>query len=733
MTQWRKFQFFEREEIKDEPALAVKGLNITCCANGRGHIIFGDQSGQLHMLNRSFGMTSFPAFESATRLVYQFKKSGFLLAVGEDEDTTTSIVKLWNLEKLDKNGHPVNVRSFKILSGKYANVKPTLIAVHEAHGQLAIALENGLIVHVKGDIIRDRFTRQQLLAPESKDLVTGLEFCEARNSVFLFAATERCILCYDILNSIHPEEVDMAGCPIGACTMSEGQDFVVGRPEAVYFYEVDGRGPCFAFDGANKTLTWFRGYLVVRSQEAPGKPNVVNIYDLANKFIAYTGSFSDILYIVSEWGSVYIVTVDKKIFRVEEKDTQTKLEMLFKKNLYTVALNLAQGQQYDGVATTDIYRKYGDHLYAKGDYDSAISQYMKTIGRLEPSYVIRKFLDGQRIHNLTSYLQALHEKRLATSDHTTLLLNCYTKLKDVAKLDHFIKTGSEFHFDVETAIKVLRHAGYFDHALYLAKVHHEHDLYLRIQLEDIKQYSDALDYISELTYQEAQAQLKAHGKVLVTQLPEQTTNLLMKICTTGAAGFKRSEDANAPTTRVDAEEFIHLFVDHPEWLVRFLEFVIKYDHQSSRTVYNTLLELYLREAQEYSGASGSSEEKAISLLQNDQARYDVDHALGLAQARNFKAGVLYLYEKLKLYNEILQFHMDQNDHEQIMRACMKFGARDPNLWIQVLSYFAGKTELCHKEITEILANIDRENLLPPLLVIQVKQLVSMFRKVAFLE
>ena len=49
---------------------------------------------------------------------------------------------------------------------------------------------------------------------------------------------------------------------------------------------------------------------------------------------------------------------------------------------------------------------------------------------------------------------------LASSDHTTLLLNCYTKLKDVEKLDEFLKASGatedqpSLHFDVETAIKV---------------------------------------------------------------------------------------------------------------------------------------------------------------------------------------------------------------------------------------------------------------------------------------
>jgi hypothetical protein len=39
-----------------------------------------------------------------------------------------------------------------------------------------------------------------------------------------------------------------------------------------------------------------------------------------------------------------------------------------------------------------------------------------------------------------TYLQVLHSRGLANADHTTLLLNTYTKLKDVERLDQFIKT-----------------------------------------------------------------------------------------------------------------------------------------------------------------------------------------------------------------------------------------------------------------------------------------------------
>ena len=51
--------------------------------------------------------------------------------------------------------------------------------------------------------------------------------------------------------------------------------------------------------------------------------------------------------------------------------------------------SLARSQSYDdGLA--EIRRRYGDHLYSKGDYGSAIEQYKNAIKHLEPSYVIRK-------------------------------------------------------------------------------------------------------------------------------------------------------------------------------------------------------------------------------------------------------------------------------------------------------------------------------------------------------
>lgn len=109
-----------------------------------------------------------------------------------------------------------------------------------------------------------------------------------------------------------------------------------------------------------------------------------------------------------------------------------------------------------------------------------------------------QYLDTQRIHNLIEYLEELHEHHKATADHTTLLLNCYAKLKDIDKLEKFIKSPGDLKFDLDTAISMCRQGGYYEQAAYLAKAHKEHELVVDILIEDSKSYEEALDYICRL-------------------------------------------------------------------------------------------------------------------------------------------------------------------------------------------------------------------------------------------
>ncbi|XP_004456349.1 vacuolar protein sorting-associated protein 11 homolog isoform X1 [Dasypus novemcinctus] len=753
--QWRRFVFFDKELVKEPlgndgaapgaaPAsgpTASKFLclppGITVCDSGRGSLVFGDMEGQIWFLPRSLQLSGFQAYKLRVTHLYQLKQHNILASVGEDEEGINPLVKIWNLEKRD-GGNPLCTRIFPAIPG----TEPTVVScltVHENLNFMAIGFTDGSVTLNKGDITRDRHSKTQILHKGNYP-VTGLAFRQAGKTTHLFVVTTENVQSYIVSGKDYPcVELDTHGCGLRCSALSDpSQDlqFIVAGDECVYLYQPDERGPCFAFEGHKLIAYWFRGYLVIVSRDRKLSPKseftsrdsqssdkqILNIYDLCNKFIAYSTVFEDVVDVLAEWGSLYVLTRDGRVHALQEKDTQTKLEMLFKKNLFEMAINLAKSQHLDSDGLAQIFMQYGDHLYSKGNHDGAVQQYIRTIGKLEPSYVIRKFLDAQRIHNLTAYLQTLHRQSLANADHTTLLLNCYTKLKDSSRLEEFIKTKSEseVHFDVETAIKVLRQAGYYSHALYLAENHAHHEWYLKIQLEDIKNYQEALRYIGKLPFEQAESNMKRYGKILMHHIPEQTTQLLKGLCTDYQPSPEGHGDREAPGCRANSEEFIPIFANNPRELKAFLEHMSEVQPDSPQGIYDTLLELRLQNwaHEKDPQIKEKLHAEAISLLKSGRFANVFDKALVLCQMHDFQDGVLYLYEQGKLFQQIMHYHMQHEQYRQVIAVCERHGEQEPSLWEQALSYFARKEEDCKEYVAAVLKHIENKNLMPPLLVVQ---------------
>ena len=343
--------------------------------------------------------------------------------------------------------------------------------------------------------------------------------------------------------------------------------------------------------------------------------------------------------------------------------------MKFISNYVSVAVKIAKNQHCDAKGLVDIYRQFGDHLYAKGDHPGAIEQYTKTIGVLEPSYVIQKFLDAQKIHNLTAYLQALHKEGLASEDHTTLLLNCYTKLKDSSKLDEFIlgKEGSDVDFDVDVAINVCRQAGYIRHALALSEKHGKHDLYLKIVIENDADYDQALQYISSLAAGVGETQLRKYGSVLVRHDSKKFMDVLKELM------VKMKEEGQ----EFSAEEYIHLFVSDQDTMVEFLDHLLSSGSDVNTSVYNTLLEyqLYAYRATDDVSTRVSLEKRILDTLKSDSDKYNLEQALVLCQLSDFQPGLLYLYQKCEMYDQILKHYFSSGDTEAGVNTCRRFGGQ----------------------------------------------------------
>lgn len=781
MYQWRKFEFFEGKygERITIPEEEITG-KIECCSSGRGKVVLGCDDGTVSLLDRGLKFNSqFRAHSSSVLFLQQLKQRNYLVTVGEDEHLSPQFsavcMKIFDLDKVQhqhqeagpSTSSPDCVQILRIFTNQFPEAKITSFLVLEEAPPIllvAIGLDNGCIYCIQGDIARERIKRFKLQADAS---ITGLGFRVDGQVLQLFAVTPSSVHLFNLHTQPPTGQIlDNIGSDVPSVAMSDRLELIIGRPEAVYFYEVDGRGPCWAFEGEKKFLGWFRGYLLcVIADQSTGK-YTFNVYDLKNKLVAHSVIVKEVSHMLCEWGNVILIMADKSALCIGEKDMESKLDMLFKKSLYTVAINIVQTQQADAAATAEVLRKYGDHLYSKQEYDQAMHQYIDTIGHLEPSYVIQKFLDAQRIHNLTNYLEKLHEKGLASKDHTTLLLNCYTKLKDVEKLNLFIKSddgGGETRFDVETAIKVCRAAGYHEHAMYVAKRAGKHELYLKILLEDLGRYGEALQYVNSLEPSQAGVTVKEYGKILIEHKPAETIDILMRLCTEEETAKRGTSSSTYMSMLPSPVDFINIFVHHPQSLMEFLErYTSKMkDSPAQGEIHNTLLELYLSHDLDFPSFSltNTSEngavvskghsngrtfinrqdlsegkdhqerlQKGLNLLKSawppeqDQPLYDVDLAIILCEMNAFKDGLLFLYEKMKLYKEVIACYMQAQDHEGLIACCKRLGdlgkGGDPSLWADVLKYFGELGEDCSREVKEVLTYIERDDILPPIVVLQ---------------
>ncbi|KAL7292944.1 hypothetical protein TKK_0013397 [Trichogramma kaykai] len=741
--EWRRFNFFSIQEDsvfgKNVPE-PFGDIQIVGATSGNGLLIIGDVIGFIHMVDRFYEITSFKAYENTLTLVHQISNCPYLFTIGEDEPGCNPTIKVWSLDKKDKQGNPLCIRISRAIPS-YKAIAATTLCVHSSLTLMAVGFEDGSIMLYRGDLTRERKNKIKVLK-DSNMKITGLAIHVAAKQSYLYVTTTNNAYLYNI--TVRDKEtkslLDDFGCALKCSIFAESKQdgqFMVGRSDAIYCYTPDGRGPCYAIDGKKTLLKWFRNYLVIITEgveaasgtvitpKLDAQPGIVNntitILDIQNKFIVFAASLPSIEAVLSEWGGLFVLSGDCKLYRLEEKDLQSKLNLLFKKNLYDISIRIAKNHHYDVEGLADIFRLYGDHLHSKGDYNGAIEQYVKTIGILEPSYVIKKYLNSQHIDYLIIYLQALHKQGQATGNHTTLLLNCYTKLNHSEELRNFIMTKDrKVDFDVEIAIKVCRHCSPED-ALMLAQKHEKHEWYLRIQIEDKAEYKKALDYIGTLKFEEADLNMKKYGKILIENIPNDATQFLKILCTKYVPNNSNEQVMEHNVEKADPEDYIHLFLNNSEHLIEFLEYLIKNDNgvRWSTLVYNTLIEHYLH------GWSNSNDEllksqheqKIIRLLQTSHASFDRDQILILCHQHDFRKGVLLLYEEKKLYQEILRYHLQKGDPEKVLATCNNFGNQDPHLWVQTLWTIASKNMTSSKLLLDVLDHIAKEKLLAPLTVL----------------
>ncbi|KAF6834413.1 vacuolar membrane protein [Colletotrichum musicola] len=559
---WRAFDFFDVSQVRladDETRQFFESNEIASVCSGSDSLFLGSYDGYVRIVGSSWKVVkSFQAHDVGTIThLRQIEGTSLLVTVAEDL-SSEPVLKIWALDKLvKKTNMPTCLSTLHISNNKKqfpATMQISALDVLDNLSQVAVGFANGTVTLIRGDLINDLGARQRIVH-ESEEPVTGVELMtDPQGLTTLFISTTARILKLAISRRGHsspPKTVEDLGCNVDCMTVDKKTgDVVVAREDAIYTYTLEGRGAPRAYESPKRLVSIYQDYVALicpPSSSAADKPSDTmrrrfgggaadalfnaSTFVLLEPDLRVTGHTQSLISpfkaIFQIWGDLFILTQDGKVNRYHEKSLQQRLEMLYQRNMFPLAIELAQKSGMDATQQSGIFRRFGDHLYQKADYDGAMVQYIKAIDTTEPSQVIRKFLDTQRIHNLIQYLEQLHEHRKATADHTTLLLNCYAKLKDIDKLEAFIKSPGDLKFDLETAISMCRQGGYYEQAAYLAKKHGETDLVVDILIEDSKKYDDALDFIWRQDPEVAYPCLKKYARVLIENCPKDATNIFV--------------------------------------------------------------------------------------------------------------------------------------------------------------------------------------------------------------
>ena len=187
--------------------------------------------------------------------------------------------------------------------------------------------------------MHDRGAKQRTVH-EGVEPITGVEFREESRLTTLYVATTSRILKLVISGRGQGQPartVEDSGCDVGCMTVDKRNgDIVVVRDDAIYYYGVDGRGPCYAYDGPKSLVAIYKDYVALVSPPAASispaaKSNTLRRFggaqadDIFNtstftlldtdlKFVAHSESLvSQVKNLFVIWGDLFTLTQNGKV------------------------------------------------------------------------------------------------------------------------------------------------------------------------------------------------------------------------------------------------------------------------------------------------------------------------------------------------------------------------------------------------------------------------------------
>ncbi|SCV04441.1 LAME_0H18448g1_1 [Lachancea meyersii CBS 8951] len=588
---WRHFQFFESIPVRDpkigseRPFFSDPTLSAVCPLENE-RLIIAVQSRVLRVVNLKTLETEleFEAYSEGFQVTYLYAvKDTYAVSVAEQVGKPCSL-KLWKLDKRPRNefdSHSV----IEVKNGK--NTFPlSAIAISKELDCLAVGFVNGRIVLVRGDIVHDRGSKQRIIYEDpNKEPITSLIF--DRDNQNCFVSTTSALLLFSTTGrnngrpdlTLNPESGVDLNC---SCASSDGREFICCFTNSIDFYKSTGEKQSLVTDLSmiKRIFAIDKDHLLILSGvqasnntalhalKSAAPSNRAVIIDIRNKLIVMNSLVSgNVLEIftmeLAGEHSAMLLTSDGIMHKLSEKSISEKLQIVEQKELFQIALDIAQQSKLSALRIEEIRKNYAEHLYKTGSKAAAIDQYLQCLNVTETSEVIAKFgvdssSSSEDVSNLSFYVFSMIQKGMGTFDHVTLYIISLIKLKDeqglVHFLNHFSRNGRYLEheepeedwmeddesyyysdtnlFDLELILRLLLDSGFALQSYRFArKFSKSPETVVDILIDDLHDPHLALKYTKSLPVDDTLRVLIAFSKKLLELLPNDTNALLIELFT----------------------------------------------------------------------------------------------------------------------------------------------------------------------------------------------------------
>lgn len=585
LASWRQFQFYESVPLRDPllgsdaPLYADPTLSAAVPL-GKGRLAVAVRANVIKVvdLNRSKVEYAFQAFEEGYQINHlEVAGRGFLVAVAEQVGRP-SLIRVYRLDALPVDDGGSYHAAVEVKNGN--NTFPiSAVCISRDLACIAVGFVNGRILLIRGDLSRDRGSRQRIIYEDpGKEPLTSL--CFNADATVCFASTTSRVMLFGTTgrNNGQPDLVLEAkkGVDLHCGTFNKFTgEYVCVIDDSLVFFGVNGERRSVAVDvpavqrifpiDEDRVLVvlqaeYSQSTVLEVEELSQSNANKVIIVDLRNKIIAFNVFISSAVVDIFQTDCIYLLTSEVLLYRLTEKPLQEQLDIVISKELFPFALDLAEQHSLDPTQIQHIRKKYGDWLYRKDLKSEAVEQYIQCLDVVESSEVISKFgivenPDPKGLENLADFLWSLVKNGMANADHISLLLIVLIKMKSEDQLnyfiDHFTRSGTFSQdvrtkdlddeaffysdntlFDLELVVSLLQESNYPTLAYRLvSKYARDPVLIVEVLLNALNDPHSALKYIQSLSIDDTLRILVTFSKKLLEKLPNETNLLLIDVFT----------------------------------------------------------------------------------------------------------------------------------------------------------------------------------------------------------